>query len=77
MGDGSVSGEMTPANRTPYKDKPAIFVKVEPEVYEAGRRLAAASGSTITEELRRLLFTWLASPPLPGLPTTSEDKPAP
>jgi hypothetical protein len=61
---------MPPATATPYKDKPGILVKVEPDLYEIARRKAAMNGATITAVLRALLDAWVAAPsisPLAGM----------
>jgi hypothetical protein len=58
---------MSRATATPYKDKPGILVKVEPDLYEMARRKAAMGGSTITAVLRALLDAWVAAPPISPL----------
>jgi hypothetical protein len=72
---------MAPPSKASLKTKPvvsAVLLKMEVDKYEAARKKAAASGATLTGICRALFEAWLAAPsqPLPGLPSTPEDKPA-
>lgn len=58
---------MSTTAATPYKDKPGILIKVEPDLYEIARRKAAMGGATITAVLRALLDAWVAAPPISPL----------
>jgi hypothetical protein len=59
---------MPASTKTPFEHRPVIKVAVEPDLYEAGRAKAAATGGNVTGVLRALFMAWLNTPAVPLLP---------